>query len=1516
MRSVRSALILATLALATIALAPGTGRAGQVAFEFNNVPRTIRACQLVLPADARSAQPYVLPLLNRSEYKPAGWTFVNPLAPPQVNADMWGRWGAAYWTGRGVAAIGAGLGAAVPPEWPQYWEVVLNDDSADQLEQFDLIYLAPMSPLVVTTEAQRRALLRAVENGATLWIDYQGAGMNNFPVPRNRLGVRPFTFSAGTGALSADFGHPLLNSPWRLTNDEVAWLGNGVAGGMQVTFAVSNTVPFAPVVSHGTAITVAVGRYGDGAVVITSEAVGAMVEDWYDNLAPWMVPPLAAEPTWAERANLKLAFNIAGVARAGGQPGGGPSQRSVSLTSVRAPLDLAWQFPRPGGDASLPSVPGPIWGSPIVHNGYVYALSAAGVRNHTPALWRIQPQPGTRNGYTLSWAQAATGGFTPRATSPAIAELPIGGVNATAVVLASYVDPSAGTGKIEARLAATGALVWNYDVPPFRGSSRVVAISSPVVYKDWVFALITEDDGGVAYGRVLALDAATGTTSWLYPDESRGEAEQLLPPIHRLSWALDPARAELPPDGDVRPAVVTSLRTPQGTPVEAALVFSTGGVCVAGAGATINTVGGTAEYAVVPTPLNASGGAWLNAEYYRVLLANPAATLLTSPAIRNDGGGAGSPTLGLDTAPFPFGVYQYANFSNVNDVLVHLATLSTGSATDYLNPLRLQLGVLLGIKDDTVATPVTYFLPGPVAWRRTLTAGHTAEAGGRAIATGIDGVTVTESESGKQRFDWRPRAELPPGWSSGNTQAAPAAEADTAYVATTVNPVGGVLKTVLHGLRTQADLTVHLGPNVADGVTMVPGGAVTVTALDGTALPSVDVDYATRTLRFAINNTADGFHADIAGKAILVDWTGSDGAHAAELHVVPRVSRWEYAPNFVRLQRYPVVYNSAASLVLRTTDGTTITGAVAGEPTQTLGANTVLPNGWVDLTDAVITDAAGATHPVAGHEIFASYTGWSDPDNRLVAVSTGGDYPPERQQVPVGLGECGGGVAVVGQTAVVGAIGTAFSGFEGDPLKTVLAATWDPLTRVVKGYLTRPAYSDDPANPQVPAVVGTPSPSGSQVYVGVTGTGAGGDTPGWVSCLTPSRTLVCDGNRLVEVTGQDRTWTLTGSQCWVYGRTAPEPKLATPFNRPAKAAVLTENSFLVVDTGNNRVIIVDRQGNQIWPLDEEGNDYYSSPARAAGGNANLALSQPADAWRFTDSANVVHTVIADTGHNRVLDVVTTYALGVQTHTVTEVTPEFVRPPWDPTHSLKLRYVRAQPIFDPANNNLIGYLCAASNVDRVVVVEAGTKAVDPDPTTTPVGGTRPWSDWSGLYDLAAGPRFPNLRHLEYFRFGDNTYVAVVAGGILPPGANRPGAAGAVDLDGVWVWQMDAAGPVPGGGPFGSVWSYTATDYATKTGAFGTVATAAGVYGKRFYPVCAKLLYPGPVFGGRVLITNYTGVVENLARENVGSTGSGLYGELFEVSGDAAKGLRDSRIIPDPLGEDWNDPLNQPTYAERY
>jgi hypothetical protein len=483
---------------------------------------------------------------------------------------------------------------------------------------------------------------------------------------------------------------------------------------------------------------------------------------------------------------------------------------------------------------------------------------------------------------------------------------------------------------------------------------------------------------------------------------------------------------------------------------------------------------------------------------------------------------------------------------------------------------------------------------------------------------------------------------------------------------------------------------------------------------------------------------------------------------------------------------------------------------------------------------------------------------------------------------------------VVGLTGAEDGLGNFVSTlYRDNPAETVMAMSWDPLTGITRGYPVQPAYADPVATEGHPAVAATPAAYDGKVFVGTMQRvdAATNSRSGKIGCLAPRRTLICDANRLVETVGARRTWSLTGSEAYVFGYDSPEEQLVTPFSRPAKAQVLDDESILVVDTGNNRVITVSRAGEQLWPLDEEGFDYYSSPARTVGasvfGNDNLGLDQPTDAYVYVDGTGARHTVIADSGHNRVVDVVTTYdpVTGAQSHEVLGVTQESVSLPGEAGEETTIRYTTAQPLFDFTTGDLQGYLCVAGNLDRAVIVAAGSKELNPR------GGY--WDGWSWIYEL----EFSNLRQFDYARFGDLLYVTATAGGL-----------GGATENGVWVWTVEVAS-----GTVTPLLDYTTADYIAE-GAFSQIVTTAGAtYRKRFYPVRGQVTFPGLVHGGRLVITNYAQMVEQISRPAV-EPGTQLFGEVFEV--DASGVLLEERSIPSPWLPVWNDPLSQPVYADRY
>jgi len=476
---------------------------------------------------------------------------------------------------------------------------------------------------------------------------------------------------------------------------------------------------------------------------------------------------------------------------------------------------------------------------------------------------------------------------------------------------------------------------------------------------------------------------------------------------------------------------------------------------------------------------------------------------------------------------------------------------------------------------------------------------------------------------------------------------------------------------------------------------------------------------------------------------------------------------------------------------------------------------------------------------------------------------------------------------------------------------------------------------------------------------------------------------------------------------------APAPEARLPFSRPAKAARLTHEDFLarlgwtvprwarpaggnyalvdaglgagdtlVVDTGNNRVVEIDRKGRQAWPLasyqpnvnnppppgtrrstDHLGFDYHTSPA-----NTNLSLNHPTDAYRYWMLVNNVwemHTVIADSGNCRVVDVVTTFGFVeqndityvTQTHVVSVVTPPHIATPAStrPGERVRVAYTKAVPLINPASGLVDGYLCAASNLNELVVIAANAaRTVDPPAGDALPGGGGTWSMWSWLYandaDASAATDdrliFENIRDVQVSLQPDVNgvpylFVAVVCGRYRGPLANpyainvpaNGRAAGPVCLEfrlGDLVAGFDRSTPATwtlcpaAGGWWVPYWYYTDRDY--QAGPLGRLFRPGQttVDTKTFAPVSSQRLSYG-----RHLIANYKGFVENLTHPNLGTatdygTPPSLGSDVFEVEtqyttpNDPAtqRHIIDvHRAIPDPWDDEWADPINQPSYAQR-
>ncbi len=795
------------------------------------------------------------------------------------------------------------------------------------------------------------------------------------------------------------------------------------------------------------------------------------------------------------------------------------------------------------------------------------------------------------------------------------------------------------------------------------------------------------------------------------------------------------------------------------------------------------------------------------------------------------------------------------------------------------------------------------------------------------------------------------------------------------------------------GLKQEADLEIHLGadPALGDHVAIV-AGSVSLHLIENldisggpgaaTLIPasSYTVDPLRRIIRIDPQKAHDvevdelaagGTHQwpnPISGKAVQAIWTGSDGNTYTETRLFDPGFEFTYVPGFVKLHRYPVILDSVRVYLPDDTpslqdnvqvlfDGSS--GPVTAEPGEPPvsynctggGAVPTLPNGWLDMRRGFVDlngngsyDAGTDQEVPLGTEVIISYTGyyepavgWTAPAGYPAAYAPQRGFTPipnpmlglsaEMHQIPVEFGPSTSTPTAAGKTALVGAApfdpqwdgsyplpGGAMSRAE-----TLLAVNWgNRRESMAWGRTMAPAAIDenddgidatqDPTEP-IPMVAPVAAVSGGAL-VGSSTNGV----RGYLSKMSTTRTLICAGSRIIECVGSEPFRTIIGYN---------DGGTVRPFRQIAKATSLPNGNLLVVDTGNSQVVELDEMGNVIWPRNVP---------------TSLRLNQPTDAWRYTTTtaggARWAHTVIADAGNRRIIEVVTKDMV-TQSHEVYLVSPAA----WDPEadgKAIELQYQTAQPILDPQTGHLWGYLASAANWNSPLIVEpprfdaaghhyaasinppAGTAVLGAyigNPPYTGPGAFEPamlppitagavWDRWAFIEGL----EFRNIRQVEYVSYGnadfgeaDNTFLWVVASDYL----GLPG-----DPMGVWEFGI----PARVGDP---LVRFTRANYVLSGQA--TIPLPNGsTYTKTFFPTSAKRLPDGSY-----LLSNYAGAVENMVPANLDPVmwSKALTSEILRVDVTRAGvpypvAVFGRHTIPDPRKPMWPEPLNLVTYVERF
>lgn len=618
--------------------------AQSVASRAPSAPREIRACVLGI---AGVPNPLLMVGLMQSALCPEGWTFVNPLAPPELDS-------ATMLNPRGLpdGVVLSPTGATATDYW------VVPGGNSRRLVGMDFIYMAVSGTLNLPA-AEEDGIIRAVENGALLWIDGMGSGsVTRFQPPRTAMngGGAPVAFNfipsnnMVVSRLAVVPEHEVFNALFKLDPREINLLGSG---DIIVQWPVPNAqtdVSFQPLLQLQSTGGVFEGygmlaaRYGGGTILVTSGDVGQGLSNWVANHQAQLGARSLAALKFAYNA-LAWHFSVRQHSSAGGKVGGG---------AVRAPVALEWQYPpanRMGPSGAAISF-GPVAAAPVQFNGRLYVVTnqaTGGGGDGRARLVCLDPVPeqdldGDGNAddgipdfsngapYDVIWEAVLPAGQSPKSAGIGFGMLTDTTVSPyvqTPVVLcASTASPTAAAnapGTIYAYNGNTGAALWTFSVPPYNSTARVCDLSTPVVHNGWVYFVASEYDPSLpdpsttnvdrCYGRAWCIDLATGGAlnsdpnqggaRWVYPDpdlDRDGNIDNTAPLPANPTDAPEIQRA-LPCFND--PVWVAQVGGGGGTPTELPPYHTPAPLLSSGRTVDTGTVGGALidAYMVVSSPV-------------------------------------------------------------------------------------------------------------------------------------------------------------------------------------------------------------------------------------------------------------------------------------------------------------------------------------------------------------------------------------------------------------------------------------------------------------------------------------------------------------------------------------------------------------------------------------------------------------------------------------------------------------------------------------------------------------------------------------------------------------------------------------------------------------------------------------------------------------------------------------------------------------------------------------------------
>jgi hypothetical protein len=424
-------------------------------------------------------------------------------------------------------------------------------------------------------------------------------------------------------------------------------------------------------------------------------------------------------------------------------------------------------------------------------------------------------------------------------------------------------------------------------------------------------------------------------------------------------------------------------------------------------------------------------------------------------------------------------------------------------------------------------------------------------------------------------------------------------------------------------------------------------------------------------------------------------------------------------------------------------------------------------------------------------------------------------------------------------------------------------------------------------------------------------------TPNGITALDNGLTLITDEDRLLQVdhlVNAVLSIDSTQTQSVVGGSLAGNGQIASTkisFARPSKAIHDTVGTFVVADSGNNRVIETNSGGVITWEIHSFNNGLqYLRPGDpltlnhptdvqmyTLAGNGLISFTSPLtnNTYSYNGSYYSVHYLVADSGNSRAIEIVDIYdGNGNPVVMTSSGGPNVImqRQIVFVTNTLSeqnksLRYRTVQQFVDPTNT-----LYQASIVDNVATGGSdltntapvvGTQVDAPGGSVLIVTRTGGAND-GALVSRITGIYDPNLN--QHFKLSGPTFFKEYT---APGNTNTPVHYLLCDANGCYdLVPVTQKNPVPAAfnGEAVVTWALYSADYEVMTGRPLRAASIERL-GKADYNAVTNLFYP------HYLITNrYTGDDNVVAHFGLGLAGGPLAnvsngqirGEVVEVRSD--------------------------------